>query len=130
MNKNKLIFVGYAIWLITLSVACDKYEPLTYTEIRERMHTTYKGTLYEDQNTYEEIEMRLEAVDDSVSIIYGLQFDSLLVKVTSVFLNKCGVVCHGDSVSILIYDDEHSSLFVDRYEDNPKLVYFEGERKK
>ena len=126
---NKAVQTITLIVFLAGTLSCEKYEPKTYQELRDRMHTTYVGKQTGDgtQSFFDE-EVQFLPMDDSSSMVIGRFYDSLIVNVTDVDYSNGHVFFSGDSISYLSYLDEDESLLV--IKELSIFYMYTGKRKK
>ncbi len=108
-------------------MACGHYEEATYEELRQRMHDTFTGWQSVPDTLFEDEDVLLLPLGDSMTMIIGRLYDSLTVKVDTVYFDNGRITAKGDSVYLLVYTDENESLHI--FLDSLDETVFNGERK-
>lgn len=121
MNKYLLYFLP----LSSLLISCNK-DVYTYQELRTRMHGVYSGTISDIGTVHHDQQIELIKIDDSLTIVNGNFYDSLLVRVVTVDIEEGLISCRGDSILSLTYTDNHQRLHI--LKDNSFVGYFMGDK--
>jgi hypothetical protein len=120
-------YVMVSIFIAAIWLGCGQYEEATYQELRQRMHDTFTGWQSTPDTLYEDEDVLLLPVGDSVTMIIGRIYDSLTVKVDTVHFENGRVYASGGDVYRLVYTDEDESLHI--FLDSLDAAVFNGERK-